>query len=102
MSDVTSEQNPELMLFSHESAVFFTPEPKLQRSILAHNPKLMLVLHRMEHDWVGARHSHPHDQAVFVISGKLRFMCGQESFEASTGDSFVVRSGVEHQAWALE
>jgi quercetin dioxygenase-like cupin family protein len=99
---VDVEQSPELALFRRESAVFFTPEAKLQRSILAHNEKLMLVEHRMEHDWVGARHSHPHDQAVYVISGKLRFMCGEESFEAGRGDSFVVRGGVEHQAWALE
>lgn len=102
MNDGNPEQSPELMLFPRELAVFFTPEAKLRRSILAHNSKLMLVEHRMERDWVGARHSHPHDQAVYVISGRLCFICGEETFEAGTGDSFVVRGGVEHQAWALE
>jgi quercetin dioxygenase-like cupin family protein len=102
MSEIERQMSPELMLFPSASAVFFAPEAKLERSILAHNSKLMLVLHRMEHDWVGARHSHPHDQAGYVISGKLRFTCGDETFVASSGDSFVVRGGVEHQAWALE
>jgi len=102
MTNENAEQSPELMLFPRQLAVFFTPEAKLSRSILAHNERLMLVEHRMEHDWVGARHSHPHDQAVYVLSGKLHFICGERTFEASTGDSFVVRGGVEHQAWALE
>jgi quercetin dioxygenase-like cupin family protein len=102
MNEKIPELGPELTLSPRISAVFFSPEAKLQRSILAHNPRLMLVEHRMEHDWVGARHSHPHDQAVYVISGKLRFQCGDETFEAGRGDSFVVRGGVEHQAWALE
>lgn len=80
----------------------FSPEPGLHRKVLAHNPGLMIVEHRMDRGWAGARHSHPHDQAVYVISGRLRFSCGDQVFEGSSGDSFVVKGGVEHQAWALE
>jgi len=62
----------------------------------------MLVEHRMAEGWVGARHSHPHDQLVYVVSGHLAVECGAgERFEVRTGDSFVVRGGVEHQAWAI-
>jgi quercetin dioxygenase-like cupin family protein len=39
---------------------------------------------------------------VYVVLGRLRFSCGSETFEARTGDSFVLRGGIEHQAWALE
>jgi unsaturated pyranuronate lyase len=80
----------------------FTPEPGLLRRILAHNENMMLVEHRMEQGWVGTRHSHPHDQLVYVVSGRLRFQCGAESFEGGAGESFILRGGVEHQAWALE
>jgi quercetin dioxygenase-like cupin family protein len=80
----------------------FSPEPGLLRRILAHNENMMLVEHRMENGWVGTRHSHPHDQLVYVISGRLRFQCGDEIFEGGAGDSFILRGGVEHQAWALE
>jgi quercetin dioxygenase-like cupin family protein len=81
----------------------FSPEPGLMRRILANNPKLMLVEHRMEPGWVGARHSHPHDQLVYIISGRLLFQHGSaEKLEVVAGDSFVVKGGVEHQAWALE
>jgi quercetin dioxygenase-like cupin family protein len=80
----------------------FTPEPGLLRRILAHNENMMLIEHRMEQGWVGTRHSHPHDQLVYVISGRLRFQCGDQSFEGGAGESFILRGGVEHQAWALE
>jgi quercetin dioxygenase-like cupin family protein len=92
----------DLMRVDDSQAHFFTAEPGLQRRILAHNSRLMLVEHRMEASWAGARHSHPHDQLVYVISGRLRFSCGPETFEVGAGDSFVVKGGVEHQAWALE
>lgn len=78
------------------------PEPGLTRRVGATNDKLTVVEHRMEKDWVGARHSHPHDQIVYVISGHLRVTCGENTFEVQSGDSFVVNGGVEHQASALE
>ena len=80
----------------------FSPEPGLERKILAHNPKLMLVEHVMERGWAGARHSHPHDQLVYVLRGHLRVSAGDQTFEVVAGDSFVVTGGLEHQAWALE
>jgi enamine deaminase RidA (YjgF/YER057c/UK114 family)/quercetin dioxygenase-like cupin family protein len=79
----------------------FSPEPGLKRHILANNPELMLVEHHMERGWEGARHSHPHHQLVYVISGHLRVDCGGRTFEVRSGDSFIVDGGVEHQAWAL-
>ncbi len=78
------------------------PEPGLTRRVGANNDKLFLVEHRMEDGWVGAAHSHPHDQVVYVVSGRLRVKAGGETFDVGAGDSFVVRGGVEHQASALE
>ena len=102
-SPVSSEAVPAPMLVSQSRVPFFdTGEPGLQRRVLAHNDRLMLVEHRMEAGWAGARHAHPHEQLVFVISGHLRFSAGDQSFEARGGDSFVVKGGVEHQAWAIE
>jgi len=85
-----------------ERAEAFSPEPGLVRRILAHNPNLMLVEHVMAKGWAGARHSHPHDQLVYVQSGRIRVSSGSDVFEAAAGDSFVVNGGTEHQAWALE
>jgi quercetin dioxygenase-like cupin family protein len=98
----TSRSSPEVMRVRADDVAFFSPEPGLDRRILAHNPKMMLVEHRMARGWIGARHAHPHDQMVYVVRGRLGFRCDGETFEVLAGDSFVVRGGVEHEAWALE
>jgi quercetin dioxygenase-like cupin family protein len=83
--------------------ISFSPEAGLTRQVLAYNDKLMLVRHLMDKGWVGARHSHPHEQLVYVVRGHLEFRSGTETtFEARTGDSFVVPGGIEHQAQAIE
>ncbi len=92
---------PDLVRVKAADADFFCPEPGLLRRILAHNEKVMLVEHRMEPTWVGARHSHPHDQMVYIVKGRLLFTCGTDEFEASAGDSFVLKGGIEHCARAL-
>lgn len=92
----------EVTLGLWQSAQPSEPELGLTRRVLAHNPRLMLVEHRMQQGWAGTRHSHPHDQGVYVVSGHLRVSCGAETFQLGPGDTFVVRGGVEHQAWALE
>jgi quercetin dioxygenase-like cupin family protein len=78
------------------------PEQGLTRRVGAYNDKLFLAEHRMEKGWVGAAHSHPHEQIVYVISGHLKVTCAGKTVDVRAGDSFVVRGGVEHQASAVE
>ena len=85
-----------------QDAQTFTPEPGMKRQVLAHTDQLMLVRHYFEQGWVGASHSHPHHQLVYVISGSIRVDIDGKTFDVHTGDSFVVDGGVEHQASALE
>lgn len=97
VNDVT-----DVMVVTNAEAKRSSPELGLIRLIGAYNEKLFLAEHFMERGWVGAAHSHPHEQMVYVISGRLMVTCGNRSFEVRAGDSFVVRGGVEHQASALE
>ena len=78
-----------------------TPEPGLRRQVMSYSPDMMLVRHRMENGWVGTKHSHPHEQMVYVVSGHIVFESPLGKVEAKAGDSFLVPGGVEHQAWAL-
>jgi quercetin dioxygenase-like cupin family protein len=43
-------------------------------------------------------HSHPHEQLVYIVQGRVRFTVGDESAVVEAGDMLVVPSGVEH--WA--
>ena len=79
-----------------------TPEPGLRRQVMSYSPSMMLVRHTMIKGWVGARHSHPHEQMVYVVSGRLRFEHPGGAFDAIAGDSFLVPGGLEHLASAQE
>src|SRR5690348_17470680 len=61
-----------------------------------------LAEHEMVKGWVGKVHSHPHEQIVYVVHGHLKVTCQGKSFDVRTGDTFVVRGGVEHGASATE
>lgn len=78
------------------------PEPGLRRQVLAHSNALMLVRHEMRKGWRGSAHKHPHEQLVYVVNGHIRVVVDGATIEASTGESFIVASNVEHQATALE
>ena|ERR1700733_16174467 len=78
------------------------PEPGLHRQVLAHTPAMMLVRHEMRKGWQGTAHRHPHEQLVYVISGRINVTVNGATFDASAGDNFIVASNTEHQARALE
>ena len=43
-------------------------------------------------------HSHPHEQIVYIVSGQVRFVVGDEEALIGPGDMLVVPPNVEH--WA--
>lgn len=99
---VRSSEFSDLIVVRAAEAPETSPERGLTRKIMAYNDKLFLVEHRMDKGWSGKVHSHPHDQVVYVIRGHLKVTCGPTSFDARTGDSFLVRGGVQHGASAVE
>jgi quercetin dioxygenase-like cupin family protein len=48
------------------------------------------------------KHSHPHEQTGYVISGKMLFTIGDERFEAEAGDSWNIPGNVVHDVEVLE
>jgi unsaturated pyranuronate lyase len=93
---------PDLVMVKHQDGKTSEPEVGLKRRVLAYNEKLFLAEHEMVKGWAGMLHSHPHDQIVYVVHGHLNVTSQGKSFEIRTGDTFVVRGGVEHGASALE
>lgn len=91
----------DISVSSSDDANMTNPEDGLRRQVMSYSPSMMLVRHRMQKGWVGARHSHPHEQMVYVVSGQLVFHHPGGRFEAKAGDSFLVPGGIEHQASAL-
>ncbi|MFZ0522370.1 MAG: cupin domain-containing protein [Candidatus Acidiferrales bacterium] len=99
---VSADEFPDLVVVKVDAAPESKPEPGLTRKVMAYNDKLFLAEHRMVKGWAGSVHSHLHDQVVYVVRGHLKVTCLGKTFEIRSGDSFVVRGGVEHGAAALE
>ena len=93
---------PSIQVIPSKQEGMTTPEPGLKRQVMSYSPSMMLVRHTMENGWVGTRHSHAHEQLVYIVKGRIRFEYPGGTFEAHAGDSFLVPGDVEHQATAFE
>jgi len=51
---------------------------------------------------VAPRHSHPHEQIVMMLEGKLRLTVGDADTIMAPGDIVVIPPDVPHEAQALE
>jgi quercetin dioxygenase-like cupin family protein len=85
------------VIHSDDSAMT-SPEPGLLRQMMSYSPRLMLVRHKAEPGWVGAPHSHPHEQIVYVVSGSIQLTVAGVAHTLRAGDSIYVDGGAEHQA----
>ena len=47
-------------------------------------------------------HTHPHEQTGYLISGRMRFTIGSETFEVEPGDSWCIPGDVEHSAEIID
>lgn len=47
-------------------------------------------------------HSHPEEQVMYVLSGRLRVECGDETYEIGPGEATFNPSGMPHAVMALE
>ena len=70
-----------------------TPEPGLRRQVMSYSPSMMLVRHTMKKGWVGAKHSHPHEQMVYIVSGHIRFEHPGGVLRRRLGTVFWLRAG---------
>ena len=75
----------------------------VERKVLAYAPNLMTVELTFQKGAVGAKHSHPHEQIGYLISGSLLYQEeGQEDKILVTGDTYYVAPNVVHGVVAQE
>jgi quercetin dioxygenase-like cupin family protein len=72
------------------------------RKTLVHGEKTLMTEFRLRQGSVLPRHSHPHEQTGYLVSGRVRLFMGTEAHEALAGDSWCIPGGVEHGADILE
>ncbi|MDR3258571.1 MAG: cupin domain-containing protein [Fusobacteriaceae bacterium] len=75
----------------------------IKRKILSHSEKLMLVELSMANGAQGSKHSHPHEQITYVVSGKVSFYEeGKPDSILIAGDSYYITPNSVHGLIALE
>ena len=76
--------------------------PGIQFKTLVHGAHTLFTEFRLEKGRMLPRHSHPHEQTGYLISGAVRFTIGSTTVEAKPGDAWCIEGGVAHEAFVLE
>jgi unsaturated pyranuronate lyase len=75
---------------------------KIERKTLVYGEKMLMCEFRLRRGAVLSRHSHPHEQTGYLVSGRMELTIGDQSSTLVPGDSWCIAGGVEHNASALE
>ena len=90
-------------MFTHRSDSGYEHAlPGITRKTLVHGDRTLLTEFRLAAGSTLPRHSHPHEQAGYLVSGRMRLSVGDERFDAAAGDGWCIPGGVEHGAQILE
>ncbi|MDQ1260877.1 MAG: hypothetical protein QG575_58 [Euryarchaeota archaeon] len=90
------------MFFRYDDATSVQMAPGLIRRTLVSGDKLMICRFDLDAGVEIPCHSHPHDQAGYVVFGKIRITVDGKSSDLGVGDSYSAPSNVLHSAKALE
>ena len=73
------------------------------RKVLSYSRNLMAVELHFQKGAVGAKHSHPHEQIGYIVSGRLAYQEeGSPDRVLETGDTYYVPSNTVHGVEILE
>ncbi len=90
------------MFRKHDASGYKDVLDKIGLKTLVHGEKTLLTEFRLERGAVLPKHSHPHEQTGYLVSGRLDLTIGNETFSAVPGDSWCIPGETEHHAVALE
>lgn len=76
--------------------------PGLYRRTLASGDRVMICEFFLERGTIIPEHSHMHEQAGYVLSGRITFTIKGHETTLLTGDSYAIPGDVAHAATAHE
>lgn len=75
---------------------------KIRQKTLVHGEKTLMTEFLLEKGAVLPRHSHPHEQTGYLVSGSLDLTIGAQTHRVEPGGSWCIPGGIEHEAVARE
>lgn len=82
--------------------VWVNAEPGVKRKILNAGERLMMMEVHFEVHAEGCKHSHPHEQLTYCITGSFEFIVDEQSHVLHAGDTLCIPGHAEHGCRALE
>lgn len=74
----------------------------VRRRITVDGAQLMITEVEFEAGAVGALHHHPHEQATFIVRGRVRFTIEDQEYDLSAGRTIHIPSMKRHGVVAIE
>jgi quercetin dioxygenase-like cupin family protein len=90
-------------MFSKQDAAGYAKAlEKVTRKTLVHGARTLMTEFRLEAGAVLPKHSHPHEQTGYLVSGRMDLTIGNETHAVSAGDSWCIPGDAAHSAVAHE
>lgn len=90
------------MFKKHDGSGYLQALDKVTRKTLVHGARTLMTEFRLAQGALLPKHSHPHEQTGYLVSGSMDLTIGSETRRVSAGDSWCIPGDVEHSAAAWE
>jgi len=90
------------MFYTHADDGYTLALEGIFQKTLVYGDKTLLTEFKLKKGSQLPKHSHPHEQTGYLVSGKIRLSIGDDEFAALPGDSWCIPGNVEHCALILE
>ena len=74
----------------------------IEQKTLVYGERTLMAEFLLKKGGILPRHSHPHEQTGYLVSGHIVLSVGAGKFDAKAGDSWCIPMGAEHSAEILE
>ena len=72
------------------------------RKTLVYGERTLMTEFVMRGGTILPAHAHPHEQAGYLVKGRIRFTIGAEEYDVEPGDSWCIRGDVDHSVEVIE
>ncbi len=91
-----------MLIRRHSTTAAIVALPGVTRRTLVHGPRMLVCEFTLEKGHDLPIHTHPHEQAGYIVSGHIRLTIAGETFDLGPGDSYYAEPNVPHGATILE
>ena len=90
------------MFYKKSDSGYKTALKGVRYKTLAFGEKTHLTEFRLAKGSIIPKHTHPHEQTGYLVSGKMKFVIAGEIFDTEPGDGWNIAGDVEHEVDVLE